>query len=168
MSKRFAIDELPDVSREFARLFLARFPDLQPSCSRESIEGVPGLHLLIRIKSPAGTDRDVTIWMEMGDEPSLAFGEGGWHTHFSNTRQVGPNDYQEESLLDLLAAIFEDQVVIFEEPGDKPKAIDSVLDLRDPDALIEEFTTPDCTDRVRIKTFTGHGDREVELASFRN
>ena len=164
MSKRFEIDELSEPSRDFARLLLARLPDVRPSCSMEAIDGLPGQHLHVRIKSPAGTDRDVVIWMEGGDEPSLAFGENGWHTHETHTRQVGPDEYQDESLIDLLDAILRDQFVLFEEPGAEPVPFGSVLDLRDPNALTEELTDPACSEQVRIKTFTGKGDREVNLA----
>jgi len=102
--------------------------------------------------------------MEGGDEPSLGFGEHGWHTHETNTRQVGPNEYQDESLIDLLEAILLDQFVLFEEPGADPVPLGSVLDLREPDALLKELTSPHCGGRLSIKTFTGNGDREVTVA----
>lgn len=167
MTRPLDIGELTEASREFAVGFLGRFPGLHASCSAETIAGVPGRHLLIRIVSPAGEDRNVTIWMEGGDEPSLAFGSGGWHTHDDFTRQLGPNLYQDESLFDLLEAILDDQFVVFEEPDAEPRPFRSVLDLRAPNAVIEEITNPHCSDRFLIKTFSGRGDREVSLADFR-
>ena len=168
MSHRFGIDELSEASREFARLLLDRLPDVRQSCSIESIEGLPGLHLFVRVRSPAGPDRDVVIWMEEGDEPSLGFGEHGWHTHETNTKRVGPNEYRDESLIDLLDAIMLDQFVLFEEPGADPVPFGSVLDLRDPDDLLEELTSPYSGERLCIKTFTGDGDREVTVTDFRD
>ena len=163
MTDPFEIDQLTALSRDFARRFLARFPALASSCSSESIEGVSGRHLLIRIDSPAGSDRNATIWMENGDEPSLAFGTGGWHTHNEYTREVEPGLYCEESLLDLLEAILEDEFVVFEEPDALPRPFSNTLDLREPTALLDELTSPHCSKRVRIKTFTGRSDREVSL-----
>lgn len=157
------IDLLTDRSREFARQFMARFPALSSCCSGEAIEGIPGLHLHIHIESPAGPDRSVTIWMESGDEPSLAFGTGGWHTHNQHTSEVEPGLYREETLLDLLQAILGDEFVVFEEPDASPMPFSSVLDLRGPNALLEELTSSYCSKRVRIKCFTGRRDREVSL-----
>ncbi len=116
MTEPFEIDQLTDSSRDFARRFLARFPALASYCSIEPIEGVPGRHLRIHIDSPADSGRNVTIWMESGNEPSLAFGTGGWHTHNDYTRQIEPGLYCDESLLDLLQAILGDEFVVFEEP----------------------------------------------------
>jgi len=163
MTEHFDIDALTDLSKEFARRFLARFPALVSACSSESIEGIPGRHLRIHVDSPAGPDRNVTIWMNGGDEPSLGFGTGGWHTHDDYTREVEPGLCRDESLLDLLQAILEDQFVVFEEPDAAPRPFCSVLDLRNPNALLEELTSPHCSKRVRIKTFTGRNDREVAL-----
>ncbi len=163
MTEPFEIDQLTDLSRDFARQFLSRFPALASSCSSEPIEGFAGRHLLIRIDSPAGSDRNVTIWMECGDEPSLAFGTAGWHTHNDYTREIEPGLYCDESLLDLLEAILGDKFVLFEEPEAEPRPFSSVLDLREPNALLDELTSPDCSTRVRIKTFTGRSDREVSL-----
>ena len=163
MTAPLDIDQLTDLSREFARQFLARFPALASSCSSEAIEGVPGQHLRILIDSPAGSDRNVTIWMESGDEPSLAFGTGGWHTHNEHTREVEHGLYREETLLDLLQAILGDEFVVFEEPDAKPRPFSSVLDLRGPNALLDELTSPHCSKRVRLKSFTGRSDREVSL-----
>lgn len=163
MTEPFDIDHLTAVSRDFARQFLEQFPTLSSSCSSESIEGVPGKHLLICIESPAGSDRNVTIWMNDGDEPSLAFGPSGWHTHDDYTRQFEPGMYCDESLLDLLQAILNDEFVVIEELDCVPKPFNSVLDLREPNALLEELTSPRCSKRVRLKTFTGRGDRDVAI-----
>lgn len=149
----FDLDELTDVSRDFARRFLARFPALSSSCSVETFAGVPGKHLRIHIDSPAGSDRDVTIWMLNGTEPSLGF--GNWHTH--------EDLHCEESLLDLLDAILRDQFVVCEDPDATPQPFSDVLDLREPDALLEELTWPRRGNRVRLATFSGRGDREVTL-----
>jgi hypothetical protein len=163
MTAPLDIDQLTALSREFARQFLVRFPTLSSSCSSEVIEGVPGRHLLIRVDSPAGSDRNVTMWMESGDEPSLAFGTGGWHTHNEYTREVEPGLYRAESLLDVLQAILGDEFVVLEEPDAAPRPFSSVLDLRGPSALLDELTSPHCSKRVRLKSFTGRRDREVSL-----
>ena len=163
MTAPLDIGQLTDLSREFARQFLARFPTLSSSCSSEVIEGVPGRHLLIRIDSPAGSDRNVTIWMERGEEPSLAFGTGGWHTHNEYIREVEPGLYRDESLLELLQAILGDEFVVLEEPDAGPSPFSSVMDLRRPNALLDELTSPHCSKRVRLESFTGRRDREFSL-----
>ena len=164
MPSPFDIDNLTDTSREFAREFLGRFPALASCCSTQSLEGIPGNHLAIQIDSPAGADRKVCIWMEGEHEPSLVFGADGWHTHNTHYRELGDGRYRNESLLDLLQAILTDEFVICEEPDAPPDRMSSVLDLRDPTALLDEVTSPGSSERIRIKSFTGRADRETSLA----
>ena len=106
--------------------------------------------------------------MEGGDEPSLAFGNRGWHTHEDHVRFVAPGECWEESPVSLLDAILHDQFVLFQESGEDPAAFGSALDLRNPTALLVELTSPHCGDRIRIKTFTGNGDREVSVADIQS
>ena len=178
MIERFEIDELAEPSQDFARQLLARFLHVRHYCSMETRsigkweEGqwgfyeVPGLHLKVDIPSPAGNDRDVEIWMEdeCGDEPSIGFGAGGWHLHGTYLREWG--DWREESIIDVLDAIFKDEFVCIEDRGwgwDAPGPFRDTLDFRDPSALVELLTDPFCSGQMSIKTFTGKGDRVVSL-----
>lgn len=158
------LEQLTDESRSYARELLQLFPQLEASCTAEVQKGFPGQHLLVQVTSPKAPDRNVTIWMESGTEPSLGFGDRGWHTHEDHVRCTAPGKYEAETLIDLLEAIQRDQFVLIEDAGRPREAFGSVLDLRDSQAMLEQLTTPGFKGPLRIKTFTGSGDQDIMSA----
>lgn len=137
----------PASSRIAARLFNA-IPDAQ---AYSRMEGSAYADLLVEIPSPTGDpDRQLVIWMEGGDEPSLAFGE--WHTH------VSPSE--DGKLFDLAKAILADQLVLAYHMSEEQSGYCDLIDLRDPDALLEELTSEHSSGHVRTRTWSGRGDRE--------
>lgn len=157
-----AIDELTQVSAAFARQLLDRMPEFERHCAVETLAGVEGRHLLVRIPSPAGPDRDITIWMCGGTEPSLSFGKDGWHTHNTHFRELREDVWEEESLLDLLEAILRDDVVLCRDLGGDVARDWCVLDLRNPDAIEVELTDPYGTsERIRLMSFSGKTDQTI-------
>jgi hypothetical protein len=120
------------------------------ACSR--MEGSTSADLLVEIPSPTGDpERQVTIWMEGGDEPSVEFGD--WHTHAG----LQVND----DVIDLVKGILADQFVLACYVGGEHSGRCEVIDLRVPDALVEELTSQYSPGRVKLRTWSGKGDREV-------
>lgn len=143
-------------SREFANRLFPVVPEAE-SCSR--MEGGTSTDLLVEIPSPTeDPDRRVVIWMEGGDEPSLAFGD--WHTHAGLWNE-------DDAIIDLVQAILADQFVLIYDVGGEHSGHCGVLDLRIEDALVEELTSKYSPGRVRIRTWSGRGDREVGVQDLR-
>ena len=161
MAEPLEIARLAAPSRAFAHQLLHELPQLRASCTMAPIPGLPDLHLVVRVASPVDIGRSVVLWMESGDEPSLAFGRHGWHVHETYSRRTTSGTFCDESLIDLLRAILADEVVLFAEDGAEPVPFGSVLDLREPDALLDVLTRPHGSGGIRILTFTGRGDRHV-------
>ncbi|MCY3002414.1 MAG: hypothetical protein NTV21_11480 [Planctomycetota bacterium] len=144
--------KLSPESRQFATRLFAAVPQAEP-CSR--MEGRAHADLLVEIPSPTGDpDRRLVIWMEGGDEPSVGFGE--WHTHDG---LWGGDD----AMVELVKAILADQFVLAHDIGGTHPGSCGGLDLRDPNALVEELTSRHSPGRVRLWTWSGRGDREVGL-----
>jgi hypothetical protein len=81
-------------------------------------------------------------------------GFGDWHTHAT----VWGND-----IIDLVKAILSDQFVLtYDVGGDYPGHC-GVIDLRTPDALVEALTGKYSPGRVKIRTWSGAGDREIGI-----
>lgn len=144
--------KLSPASRQFATRLFTAVPQAEP-CSR--MEGRAHADLLVEIPSPTGDpDRRLSIWMEGGDEPSVGFGE--WHTHDG----LWPGD---DAMVELVKAILADQFVLTHDVGGTHPGSCEGLDLRDPNALVEELTSRHSPGRVRLRTWSGRGDREVGL-----
>ena len=147
------LERLTPDSCAFARAILARRPELARWLSRE--EGEDGDHLLARIPSPTGDEaRTLILWME-SDEPSVAF--GAWHTHATVWAWNREPVDQDAALVALIDDILSDHIVLAvdEASPDWPAA----LDLREPDALLDELTRPGGSGRVRLLSWTGSADR---------
>lgn len=137
-------------SSRFATRLYEAIPEAR-SCSK--MEGSTSADLLVEIPSPTmEPDRQLVIWMEGGIEPSVAF--GGWHTH------AGLWD-GEDGIIDLVKAILADQFVLVHDVGGEHSGNCGVVDLRIPDALMEELTSKYSPGRLGIRSWSGRGDREV-------
>ncbi|MGG5822146.1 hypothetical protein [Falsiroseomonas sp. HW251] len=146
------------VSRRLAKAVFARLPKLRRHAFVVQSEDEPdGLTLVIRVQPPCGaTDRPMAIWVCQGN-PSIGYGPE--HTHEC------PTDRGIAWVVDWAAAILRDDVVIMQDFGWVADE-GAWIDLRKPDALLEELTHPCSSGRIRLRTWSGWGDREVCLADF--
>jgi hypothetical protein len=146
---------LSPASRNFAvRLFEA----IPHAREHARMEGEASADLLVVIPSPTGLhERELLIWMCGGDEPSLAF--GGWHTH------AGCQE-SDDGIIELAKAILADTFGVAFDLG-RVNAWGQGLDLRVPDELLEELTSPGSSGRLKIITWSGLGDREVSVRELR-
>jgi hypothetical protein len=159
-----ALDEpvLSPASSSFLRKLLHQLPDLRECARMERITGIEGWHLLVERPSPSGdADRGLVIWMDKGDDVSVGF--GGWHTHagWRNARDAPVDD--EAAMLHLIEGILADRFVLLQDARDSNPERADLIDLQDPDALIDELTAEWSSGRARILTWTGRGDRDVNL-----
>jgi hypothetical protein len=152
-------------SRRFAADLFARFPRLRGHAAMERRAGRDAWEFVVEVEAPSGDPRsDLVVWVEGGDDPSVSF--GGWHTH-ENIWGAGLEDGAERAaLLDLIGGILADRYVTREDLGGEGDGSVTVLDLSEPDALIEELTSRDSPGRARLRSFSGRLDREVGLEDF--
>jgi hypothetical protein len=151
--QQIPLDEarLETESKEFAVRLFTELPDLKPYAL---MEGTDKYSLLVEMESStADPGRHLTISVESG-KPSVFFGE--WHTH-ADSWPSGVDD-----IVSLVRAILSDQFVIIVNIGGPHDGYTGGIDLRDPDALIEELTDAS-PGRVQIKSWTGSADRKVGL-----
>lgn len=116
--------------------------------------------LVVDVPSPIGDpSRGLQIWV---DDDQLSVGFGEWHTHASLWRHEARHGDERTALLDLLAAIVADQFVLTTDVGGEHDGDWGVLDLREPDALLESLTSPIyAPPRLRLRSWTGAADAEV-------
>lgn len=149
-------------SRSFAVDLFARFPELRRQAAMERLPGGDRWTLVVKVSAASGDPRsELVVWVDGGDDPSVAF--GGWHTH-ENVWGAGSEDGAErEALLDLIAGIFSDRFVICEDVGGVGNGIATILDMSQPDALLDELTDKYSPGRARLRSWSGRLDREVGL-----
>jgi hypothetical protein len=128
----------------------------------ERLAGGDRWTLLVKVPAPSGDPRsELVVWVDGGDDPSVAF--GGWHTH-ENVWGAGTEDGAErEALLDLVAGILADRFVLCEDVGGVGSGSVTILDLSDPDSLLDELTDKYSPGRAQIRSWSGRLDREVGL-----
>ena len=144
--------KLSAASRAFAERLFRELPEAE---FHAKMDGDEDAHLLVETPSPTGDpDRQLTVWMESGEEPSLGF--GGWHTHADLLER-------EEELIEIARAILEERCGVIYDLGVETSIFGGLLDLDDESELLEELTCPHGSGRVRIHTWSGRGDRDVEV-----
>ncbi|GAB5545274.1 MAG: hypothetical protein SangKO_050340 [Sandaracinaceae bacterium] len=148
--------QMTPASRSFARALLDRIPSASDWLTTEP--GEDGELLFARIPSPTGDPaREIVVWME-SDEPSLAFGE--WHTHA--TVWASPVDADPDLLLvELLEDILYDRIVLCDDVS--ASRWPTVVDLRDPDAVLGALTEPHDAGEVRLRSWRGTTDAQTSL-----
>lgn len=88
----------------------------------------------------------VTLWLSDRD-PSIGF--GGWHAHLDSP----------EGVWSYVRAIEEGLFVVATDVGGEFDGSRGILDLREPDALLEYLTQRSGPPSLGIRTFSGQGDR---------
>ena len=149
-------------SRRFAADLFARLPELRQHAAMERQHDHDTWTLVVTVPAASGDSRsELVIWVEGGDDPSVAF--GGWHTH-ENVWGAGTQDGAERgALLDLIAGILADRFVTCEDVGGVGDGTVTILDLSAHDALLEELTSKYSPGRARLRSWSGRLDREVGL-----
>ena len=154
----FNYDDLGSVSKRLASVIFAAKPELRQYAWNIQSNEADGLSLYVDIPSPTeDSARDCEVWVDEVSTPSIGFGPT--HTHET------PDDVGCLKVVDLLSAIFDDELVIIEDVGGAYPGHGSWIDLRNPEALEEELTSRHSPGRALLKSWTGKGDREVSTES---
>ena len=113
-----------------------------------------GLSLNLVIPSPTGDEaRQCVVWVDEVATPSIGFGPS--HTHEQS------DDDGIAAILNILHAILADQLLIIEDVGGTYSGHGAWIDLRDPEALEEELTSPYSPGRALLKSWSGKIDHPV-------
>lgn len=149
-------------SCEFAAVLFARFPQLRRFAAMERWPDEERWNLTVAPPAPSGDPKcQLIIYVEGGGEPSVVF--GNWHTHESVWGAGSPEGGERTALLNLIEGIFTDRYVICEDIGGSADGSTTILDLLEPDALMEELTDRYSPGRVRLRSWSGKHDREVSV-----
>ncbi len=152
----FEPSQLGSFSRQlWAALVLA----LDPAIMRaELFDGreADGKSLMVKMGSPTGDqERQVIVWVDEVVTPSLLYGPSHCH-EAADAGGIG-------RIVDLISQIMSDRLVIAMEIDGLTPGWGRWLDLAEDDAILEELTEPYASGHFVIKTWTGAGDREVQL-----
>ena len=149
------LEALGAFSQQFALAIFDAMPHLQQHAWMAQSGEADGLSLDVLAPSPTLDDeRLMQIWVDEIGTPSIGFGPS--HTHDS------PNAAGISAIIDLATAILNDQLLIIEDIGGKYPGHADWLDLRAPDALVEELTSPYSSGRAVLKSWSGLADRAVD------
>lgn len=150
-------DALGSFSKRLAAAVFAAIPVARHYATMVHSGEKDGRSLNVLIPSPSGDDkRCVCIWVDEVVTPSVGFGPS--HTHFS------PDDAGISETIELCRAVLEDKLLIIQNVGGKYDGHSGWLDIRDPEAIEEELTSPYSPGRAILKSWSGKVDREVGLA----
>lgn len=146
-------------SQRFAAAFFDAFPHLRQFATMFSSSEPDGLSLNVMAPSPSGDkDRFIQVWVDEEMTPTVGFGPT--HTHQSSD-EAGIAE-----TIDHCRAVFADKLLIIEDVGGEYDGHSSWVDLRDPDALLEEITSPYSPGDARLKSWSGIADRLVGPQDF--
>lgn len=152
----FDFERLGAFSQCLAVAFFAEFPHLRQFATMISSSEPNGLSLNVIVPSPSGDkDRFIQVWVDEVVTPSVGFGPN--HTHGTC------DDAGIAEVIDLCHAVFTDKLLIIEDVGGKYDGHSSWVDLRDPDGLLDEITSPYSPGTAKLKSWSGVGDRQVGL-----
>ena len=103
----------------------------------------------VEVPSSTGDNsRRVVLWLDEQD-PSVEFGNN-WHGHMHSMAEFWC----------YVEAILNDELVIVVDVGGEHDGFETVVDLRDEDALLDHVTSVHSAPRTRIKSFCGTRDGE--------
>lgn len=143
------------------RAIVDRVVAARPVCADlVGVRAVRGATALV-IRSPTGeTARDVVLWNDAGD---LGVQVYGWHTHGSLARWTRDAGDEVSSLVAIVLAVVDGEIVDAVHIGGPGDGSGGMLDLVEPGALADELTSPWSAGRIRVRTWSGRGDRELSL-----
>ena len=141
-------------SRRLAHAVLTALPGLEQYASMMEGQEADGLSLILKVPSPSGdTGRSLVIWVDEVCTPSIEFGPT--HTH------EAPDGEGIAAVVDRAKAILADEMVIIVDVGGRYTGTAGFMDLRDPDALLEELTSRYSPGQALLKSWSGQSDRFV-------
>lgn len=120
-----------------------------------------GFDLHLQVPSPTGhTDRDIIVWFA-NDENDLSLGFGDWHAHgwemYMPTSE--PIDYRIPTI-DFIKMIAEDRICAVVDFNQDNLML---VDLNDPDALLDELTSKHSSGCISIRSWGGTKDRQISI-----
>ena len=152
----FEPSQLGSFSRQ---MWAALAAAVDPATMRgELFEGreTDGKSLMVKMGSPTGDqERQIVVWVDEVVTPSLLYGPSHCHEADDAGGIV--------RIIDLISQIMSDRLVIAMEIGGLTPGWGRWLDLAEDDAILEELTEPYASGHFVIKTWTGAGDRDVQL-----
>lgn len=114
--------------------------------------------LVVTMPSPTGERRrQVSIWLDETRVPSLEF--GAWHTHadlWDSEPRIGL-----AQMLAYLERILRDEIVLAEDPAAKDELPSRVVDINDPDEVLDELTDPLTATTMKLLSWSGATDCAV-------
>lgn len=155
--REFLENNLAPVSAGFAVALFDAYPHLRSFAKIVNGSKANGQSLLIDIPSPTGDPaRFLTIWTDEVDTPNIEFGPS--HIHES------PDSAGYQAIINVVEKIFAENLVIAIELGGDHSVHAFWLDLSLADALEDELTSPYSTGHVKIKSWAGTRDQEIQLS----
>ncbi|HTV30947.1 MAG TPA: hypothetical protein VMF32_24645 [Xanthobacteraceae bacterium] len=147
---------LGSVSRRLSSAIFSVMPELHQYASTIHSGETDGMSLNLVIPSPTGDEaRLCQVWVDEAATPSIGFGPS--HTHEPS------DDAGIAAIVGLLRAILADQLLIIEDVGGTYSGHGGWIDLRDPEALEEELTSPYSPGHALLKSWSGKVDRPVSV-----
>ena len=142
-------------SRSFAAALFEALPHFQQYAWMIESAEPDGLSLDLEVPSPTSDEaRQLVVWVDEVITPSIEFGPT--HTHRS------PDAAGIAEVVELARAILADQILILEEVCGEHPGYGTWIDLRDPDELLDELTSPYSPGKALLKSWSGLADREVD------
>ncbi len=149
-----------DSVSEAVRRVAARIVEDRPGVASHVGTAADDARALV-VRSPTDDrERDIVLWDDDGD---LGLGFGAWHTHGNIARWTREADDEESALVAIACSIVDDELVIAVDLGGECDGASGLLDLREPDTVLEELTRRGAPNGLRIRTWSGRGDRDVSL-----
>ncbi len=157
----FDPDALGAISRRLAQAAFLSLPQLRQYAHVVKSGEDDGLSLVIAVPSPTDDpNRQLVIWVDEVATPSIGFGPA--HTHENK------DDDGIAAVVELAGAILDDRLLIIEDVGGAYPGHGSWIDLREPNALVEELTSPYSPGHALLKSWSGKADRQVSTESLTN
>jgi len=143
-------------SQRLASAIFSAMPQLQASARMVHGGEQDGPSLQLVVPSPTtGEAGACYVWVDEVATPTIGFGP--WHMHKSAT------DDGIAAIVDSLGAVLQDTLVIVEDLGGDYPGAWSMLDLREPEALMEHLTSRWSPGRGLLKSWSGKADHAVSV-----
>ena len=150
---------LSEVTSAALRNIAAQLIEEEPSLSAALAWGKDELVLRSQASDSA---RDIRLWDEKGD---LGLGFGPWHTHGNIASWTRGGEDEIDCLVGIVLAIVDGEIAILDELEGPFGPDATIIDFEEEDALLDVMTQRNAPTRIRIRTWSGRGDREVTLDS---
>ena len=152
----YNFEALGSLSKRLAAAIFSAMPELQGFAGTICAGEQDGLSLKLVVPSPTKeAARLCAVWVDEVATPSIEFGPT--HTHES------ADEDGTAAIADRLGAILGDSLLIVEDVGGPYPEFGSWIDLREPDALVDQLTSRYSSGHVLLKSWSGKVDRDVSV-----